>query len=167
MLRARLELTAAFVGFSILPVEFGFTAYATLSTYRAFRDPASLALRGYIPPVNQYLPILLLALATLIGGVALYRAVSRQRTHWTSYAAALSPLVAFLVAYRPLLHGIYSTTLPWLAPAWWNIAGNDLLSLALKVAAYLPVIAYVVAMIAARERRAARVQDAPSVQMHA
>ncbi len=156
MARARVEMAAAFVGFLILLVEFVFTAYATLSSYRTFHDPLSLAFHAYIPPVNQYLPIFLLALATLIGGVALYRSGSRRRAHWTWYVAVLSPLIAFLVVYRPLMDGVYSTTLPWLAPDWWNVVGNAPFSVALEAAAYLPAVAYVVAMIAAGGPRAVR-----------
>ena len=155
LLRSRLGLSAALVGFVLIVTEFGFAVYGLIWTYHWMHAP--LTDLGYVSPVRIYLPASLLTLASLIIGFALYRAVrGRSRRSW--HAAGLAALAAFLLIYRPpmslgqMARGINST-LPWVAPAFWSQGGNAALSLGLQVAVYLAAAAYIVAIVLATPQR--------------
>ena len=168
LLRSRLGLSAALVGFVLIVTEFGFAVYGLIWTYQWMHAP--LTDLGYVSPVRIYLPASLLTLASLIIGFALYRAVrGRSRRSW--HAAGLAPLAAFLLIYRPpmslgqMAHGINST-LPWVAPAFWSQGGNAALSLGLQVAVYLAAAAYVLAIVLAIPRRQAERQGEAAHPVH-
>ncbi len=161
MLRARLGLGAALLGFWIVLMELGFTAYGFIWIYRLIHNPAVFI--GLIPTVALYLPGFILALGCLLGGVALYQAV-RGRSHWSWYAAALAPVVAILVIYRPGL-GIsgfdgFHATVPWMAPMYWGREGNIAFSVGLQVAMYVAAAALGLAVVLALPSGHARGEDA-------
>lgn len=155
MLRARVRLGAALTGFLIVLIELGFAVYVLVWQ---LHSPLILAI--YVSPIEIYLPLSLLALASLIGGVALIR-VLRGRSHRSLYVAALLPVAVFLSIYSPpmsLDQLARVSTLPWVAPAFWTQAGNPTLSLGLQVGMYVAAAAYVLAIVLALPWR----QSSPS-----
>lgn len=164
MLRRRLALDAALLGFWILVTELGLTAYAFIWMYRLIHNP--LVFIGHIPTIALYLPGSLLALGCLLGGVALGLGV-RGHMHWSWYAATLAPAVALLAIYRPLLGSSdfdgFEVTVPWLAPMYWGREGNVAISIGLQIALYIAAAALAVAVVLALPSRHARGRDVSTV----
>lgn len=154
MLHVRLRRSAALVGFSIILMEFGFSLYNVVWVHRYWHSlRGGTALEHLSPSQNIifHLPAALLALASLLGGVVLYRA-TRDRSRWSWYAAVLAPLAAFLVIYKPPLTYLWSfdanqVILPWVAPLIWTRgSGNVAVSIGLQIAPYLAAVAYILAI---------------------
>lgn len=77
MLRARLRLGAAIIGFLVVLAEFGCALYSIIDAHLRMQ---ALLRSGFIPsfpvpvsPEAKYLPDLLLGLASLTGGLVLYK----------------------------------------------------------------------------------------------
>jgi hypothetical protein len=171
MLRARLELTAALLGFLILLTEFGCALYCVVSTHRGPRFPSGSISLGPLSRsmnVGFHYPTALLGLACLIGGVVLYRAF-RGRWTWSGNLAALSPLAAFLVSYRPPVSvDIYLSdmlTLPYGAPLLWTrLEGGAPASIALQIVLYVAAAAYALAIVLALPHRDGPRQEVTTVR---
>jgi hypothetical protein len=144
MLRARVRLGLLTTGLVILLVEFGFALYSSVHLYLQMQMIHTFQTSGL--RIVGHLPAALLALATVIGGVAVWRAW-RGRFHRTSCFAALTPVVALLAGYPSsispgvLLH-VRAAGLPWAAPIWWKGRQTGLPSLLLIIALYLAALLY-------------------------
>ncbi len=175
MLRAKLRLSAALLGFLVVVTELGLALYSEVSFHRLVNPPKN-ALSTFSAPLSLpervvfHLPAALLAMASLIGGVALYRAI-RGRSRWSWHAAALTPVAALLVICKPSVTDALSplhvkdAVLPWAAPWYWSHmgVGDAALSLGLQKALYLAAAAYVVAIVLAIPRRQRRGRSAAAV----
>ena len=167
MLRARLRLGAALVGFLIVLTELGFALYCEVSFHRLLDAPRT-GIVALSPQPSLYeqivlhLPNALLALASLIGGVVLYRAI-RGRSDWSWNLAVLAPVAAFLVIWKPsvthvqLVH-VDDLIRPWVAPVFWTHlgSGNAALSIGLQIVPYLAAASYVLTAVLALPRREPR-----------
>lgn len=167
ILRTRLKLAAAFAGFAVVVTELDFALHSIVSFYE-LEHPHNVGFVILLPRPSLaerlvfYLPAVLLALAGFLGGVALYRAI-QGRSRWSWYAAALAPVVALLLVYKPplshaqLLH-VSDAVLPWAAGSWnsWN----STLALGLQAALYLAAAAYLLATVLAVPRGRRRRQIA-------
>jgi hypothetical protein len=172
MLRAKLGLEAALLGFWLLLMEFGFALYGEFSFHRLANSTHMLVFSaGWSLPerVIFHLPVALLALASLICGIAVYRAIQGGPS-WIGYVAALSPLAAFLVIYKPpVSHSqfilVKEALLPWAAPIYWTdqISAQAGLRLVLQIAMYVAAVALALAVVLAFTRRHARGRDVSNV----
>ena len=105
MSRAKLQLGFLVVGLVLLLTEFGFAAYGSIRLFALIHAGPPAGVIGHTFPAPEspfvlYRPVALLGLASLIGAVALWRAL-RGRLKWAWCAATLSPVVALLAIYRP------------------------------------------------------------------
>ena len=171
VLRARLYGYLLAGGLVLVLTEFGFAVYSSVELYKFIHGGPRPGILGsfpvYVSPLVLYRPAALLALASVIGGVALWRAFRGSST-WAWCLAAVSPMVALLGIYRPpnsvglMLH-VNDAGLPWAAPIWWgNLTGSPL-SFALQIIAYVVVVVYLAAILTAARgvrRRAALVSPA-------
>ena len=169
LLRARLGLGAAFVAFAIIATELDFALHSIVSFHELVSSPSPRSFVLFAPfnlseHLVFYLPVALIALATVVGGVSLYRAIQgRSSRSW--FATALVPVAAVLVIYRPpvsyvqMLH-VRDALLPWAAPMIWSCGWNMALSLALQIAMYLAAAAYIVAIVLASPQRTTGRQSA-------
>lgn len=179
MLRSRLRLGAALVGFLVVLGELGCAIYSEVSLhgFQAGSDVLFLSL-SFPEQVVRHLPTGLLALASVIGAVVVYRAF-RGRSHWSWFAAALAPVAALLVIYRPsVTHALWplhvnDAVLPWAAPFWWAhpkpgsmVVGNTAEILGLQIAAYLAAAVYILAMVLAMPLRQPTRHDVKTVKAH-
>jgi hypothetical protein len=168
MLRARLGLGAALLGFWILVAELGFTAYSFISIYRLIHNPFLFIV--HIPAIALYLPGSILALGSLLGGVALGLGV-RGHTHWSWYAATLTPIIALLAIYRPSLgasgFNTFQATVPWMAPLYWGREGNIAVSIGLQIALCVAPAAFALAAALALPRGRVRARDLSTVPVSA
>jgi hypothetical protein len=123
MLRARLGLGAALLGFLILLTELGFGVYAIvwrhLLAQALMRSGLSVAV-STDSAIDKYLLDSLLACAGISAGIVLYRAI-QGRSSWTWNVAALSPVISIIViGLPPVSHsqitGRGTLTLSWMAP---------------------------------------------------
>jgi hypothetical protein len=170
-LRARLYRYLLAAGLVLVLTEFGFALYSSVELYKFIHGgPRPGILRTffvYVSPLVLYRPAALLALASVIGGLALWRALRGSST-WAWCLAAASPMVALLGIYRPpnsvgfMLH-VSDAGLPWAAPIWWGKVTGSPLSFALQIIAYIVVMVYLAAILTAARgvrRRAALVSPA-------
>jgi len=153
-------------GLVLVLTEFGFALYSSVELYKFVhggpRPGIHLnAFPAYVSPLVLYRPVALLAVASVIGGLALWRALRGSST-WAWCLAAISPMVALLGIYRPpnsvgfMLH-VNDAGLPWAAPIWrGNVTGSSL-SLALQIIAYVVVVVYLAAILTATKGARRRV----------
>jgi hypothetical protein len=155
--RARIRLGAALVGFLVAVTELSLALYSEVSFPGTRAQQSTFVPSSPLPErVVFHLPAALLALASVVGGVALYCAI-RGRSRWSWYAAALAPVAALLVIHKPpVTHGLLplyvkDAVLPWAAPWYWTHmgVGGAATSLLLQIAMYLAAVTYVLAIILA------------------
>lgn len=157
MLRARLGMEAALLGFWLLLMEFGFALYGEFSFHRLANSTHMLVFsvgRSSPERVIVHLPVALLAMASLICAVAVSRSI-QGRPSWVGYVAALSPLAAFLVIYKPpvshyqFIFHVKEVVLPWAAPVYWTdqIGAHPGLRLGLQIALYVAAAALALAVV--------------------
>jgi hypothetical protein len=148
MTRARVRLGAASIGFCLILVELGFAAYS--AAWVLGPPPPNVLGTTYSdhPSWAALIPSMLLLLASVTGGITLYRAIARGRSRWTWYVAALAPTAAVLAAYRPQL-GVFKlrveeSGLPWASPLG---AEHSALVYGLQLGLYVAIAAFVVATV--------------------
>ena len=159
MLRARVRLGAALAGFALIVTQLDFALHALIPFELRGLHSAGGQFVFPVPSLAERLvfclPAALLALASLLGGVALYRTI-HHRSHWSSYAAALAPMAAFLALYTPPVSHAWLLLVKDLHPPWSTIFWNGSLSLGLPVAAYAAAAVYVLAICLAVSQRQRR-----------